>query len=177
MSRRPSVLLSLVTYRWFARWLPAGGGAGRTVRRWTARSLLVSAGSDINIERGALFPPGVVSLGDRSGIGVDCNLKGPVTIGRDVMMGPEVVIITTDHEVSDPRRPMIDQGMASPRPVVIEDDVYIGQRSMIMPGVTIGTGAVIAAGAVVTKNVPSMAVVAGVPARVIKYRDTRLADG
>lgn len=96
-------------------------------------------------------------------------------IGRDVMMGPDVVIFTTDHIFSDTSRPMMDQGMAAAKPVTIGDDVWIGQRALILPGVSIGTGAIVAAGAVVTRDVPPFAVVAGNPARIIKDRRGALA--
>lgn len=127
-------------------------------------------GRDVNIERGAIFPVGVVHLGDRSGLGIASQMKGPVTIGADVMMGPEVVVFTTDHAFDDASRPMREQGMSATRPVTIEDDVWIGQRALILPGVKVGRGSVIAAGAVVTKDVPPNCVVGGNPARVLRSR-------
>lgn len=161
-------------YRFFARWLPAstapGGRLWRAVRRSVARPLFISCGKQVNIERGAFFGAGVVSLGDRSGIGIGCQLKGPVEIGRDVMMGPEVVVFTRSHVFDDTSLPMMDQGSSAPQKVVIGDDVWIGQRAMIMPGVTIGNGAIIGAGAVVTKDVPPMAKAAGNPARIVGQR-------
>lgn len=170
MSRGIGTIAALVLYRWFASHLPAGAGIGRTLRRVVATPLLASAGEGVNVERGARFPAGVVHLGDRSGIGIDCDLKGPVTIGRDVMMGPECVIFTTDHVFADTSRPMIEQGMAETKPVTIGDDVWIGQRALILPGVSIGNGAVVAAGAVVTKDIEPYAVVGGNPAKVIRDR-------
>lgn len=168
-------LLALLSYRLLSRWLPAstapGGNAWRSLRRVTASPLLVHAGEGVNIERGAFFGAGQVSLGDRSGIGIDCHLKGPVTIGRNVMMGPEVVVFTTGHEFADTTRPMIEQGATAARPVTIEDDVWIGQRAMLMPGVTVGAGSIVGAGSVVTKDVPPLSVVAGNPARVIRTRE------
>ncbi len=86
------------------------------------------------------------------------------------MMGPEVVIFTTDHAFSDVGRPMREQGMRAVRAVTIEDDVWIGQRAMILPGVTIGRGSVIAAGAVVVKDVPPFCVVGGNPAKILRTR-------
>ena len=79
-------------------------------------------------------------------------------------------IITVNHNTERIDIPMREQGSLPPQKVTICDDVWIGARVIILPGVTIGKGSIIAAGAVVTKNVPEYAVVGGVPAKVIKYR-------
>lgn len=84
-------------------------------------------------------------------------------------MGPDVVILTHTHNIDRVDIPMGKQGSRVAR-VIIGDDVWIGMRSIIMPGVKIGNGAVIGAGAVVTKDVPDYAIVGGVPAKIIKYR-------
>jgi maltose O-acetyltransferase len=86
------------------------------------------------------------------------------------MMGPRVTILTQNHAFSDPERPMNEQGAAEVAPVTIEDDVWIGMATIILPGVTIGTGAVVGAGSVVTRSIPPYAVSAGNPARVIRDR-------
>ena len=93
--------------------------------------------------------------------------RGTVTIGDHVLLAPNVVI-TTSNPPFDPRLRRESLGYASP--VTIGDDVWIGYRATILSGVTIGQGAMIAAGSVVTKDVPPYAVVGGVPARVIRYR-------
>ena len=85
------------------------------------------------------------------------------------MMGPDVVILTHTHNIDRTDIPMCDQGSRVGK-VTIGNDVWIGMRSIIMPGVKIGNGAVIGAGAVVTKDVPDYAIVGGVPAKIIKYR-------
>lgn len=123
----------------------------------------------MNIERHALFSPDV-SLKDNSDIGIDCELYGPISLGSDVMMGPEVVIYTSGHAHDRIDIPMRLQGASEIKPVSIGNDVWIGRRVMIMPGVTIGNGVIIGAGAVVTKDVPDYAVVGGVPARILRYR-------
>ena len=112
---------------------------------------------------------GGVSIGFGSGLGVNCLVHGPLIIGEKVMMGPDVVILTHTHNIDRTDIPMGDQGSRVAK-VIIGNDVWIGMRSIIMPGVRIGNGAVIGAGAVVTKDVPDYAIVGGVPARVIKYR-------
>lgn len=85
------------------------------------------------------------------------------------MMGPDVVILTHTHNIDCTDISMGDQS-ARVAKVTIGNDVWIGMRSIIMPGVKIGNGAVIGAGAVVTKDVPDYAVVGGIPARVIRFR-------
>lgn len=86
------------------------------------------------------------------------------------MMGPDVIILTSIHRFDDVLIPMCQQSNSEQRKVTIGDDVWIGTRVIIMPGVTIGNGVVIGAGSIVTKDVPNYAVVAGVPAKIIKYR-------
>lgn len=85
------------------------------------------------------------------------------------MMGPEVTILTHTHNIERTDIPMRQQGMRVAE-VVVGNDVWIGMRVVIMPGVKVGNGAVIGAGAIVTKDVPDYAIVGGVPAQVIKFR-------
>ncbi len=109
---------------------------------------------------------GYLSIGAHSRINRGCLLdaRGPLRIGENVSVSAEVAIITTQH------RPEAPDFAVESRPVVIEDHVWIGMRAMILPGVTVGRGSVVAAGAVVTKDVPALSVVAGVPAKQIGMR-------
>lgn len=123
--------------------------------------------SDSIIYRGCRFyMPGNVTMGHRSVIGYDAFLdaRKPITIGQDVNIAGEVAIFTAEHDVNSPT--------FGPKsgPVVINDWAYIGTRVIILPGVTIGEGAVVASGAVVTKNVKPWTMVGGVPAAYIKDR-------
>lgn len=86
------------------------------------------------------------------------------------MMGPDVVILTHTHNIERADIPMRFQGFRVAK-VTIGNDVWIGMRSIIMPGVKIGNGVVIGAGAVVTKDIPDYAVVGGVPAKIIRFRN------
>ncbi len=86
--------------------------------------------------------------------------SGGLTVGSRVMMGPRVMLLTANHDLLT--------RVTQTAPIVIEDDVWIGAGATVLPGVTVGQGSVVAAGAVVTKNVPPFCVVGGVPARVIK---------
>lgn len=144
----------------------SGGGKYRT--KLTSK-IIRSCGENVNVEKGASFTPELV-IGDNSGIGINSEIYGPVFIGNNVLMGPEVIIYTQNHSYSKKSVLIRNQGYDDYKKVVIEDDVWIGRRAMIMPGSHIGKGAVIAAGAVVSGNVPEYAVVGGVPAKVIKYR-------
>lgn len=145
------------------------GKISKKLRCFAAKGFIRSCGKNVNIEHGAVISS-KLSIGDNSGIGIDCVCNGELTIGNDVMMGPECVIISQNHEFSDVTFPMRLQGYKKEEPCIIGDDVWIGRRAMIMPGVKIGNGAIIAAGAVVTKDVPDYAIVGGVPAKVIKFR-------
>ena len=157
-------------YKTFAAWLPTGQRCkpAKRIRYYFAKHIC-TLGKDVNIERNAFFTPELV-VGDHSGVGVNSEVYGPVTIGDNVMMGPEVVIYTSGHDFSRTDIPIMEQGSTEVEPVVIGSDCWIGRRAMIMPGVHIGDGCVIGAGAVVTKDIPPYSVAAGVPARVLKSR-------
>jgi acetyltransferase-like isoleucine patch superfamily enzyme len=107
-----------------------------------------------------------VTIG-RSLINRDCTLdiRGGLTVGDNVTVSPGVIVLTVGHDLNDPRFPAVDE------PVRVEDDVSIGTRAMILPGVTLGRGCVVAAGAVVAGDVPPMTIVAGVPAKPIWVPD------
>lgn len=141
---------------------------GKNLRRFFARGI-IKCGKNVNVEQGARFGC-MVSLGDYSGLGVRARLVGPVDIGNYVMMAPDVVIITNNHEFSDTETPMMFQGLREPSPVVIEDDVWIGERVIILPGVRIGKGSIIGAGAVVAKEIPPYSIAVGNPVKIIKSR-------
>lgn len=162
--------LCFVLYKLTAAWLPISqrSGLAKKLRSFWAHRI-ASCGRDVNIERNAYFTP-ELTIGDNSGIGIDCEIYGPVTVGKNVMMGPEVVIYTSGHNFDRTDIPMMRQGSTEAAPVTVGDDVWIGRRVMIMPGVTVGDGCVIGAGAVVTKDIPPYTVAGGVPARVLKAR-------
>ena len=111
---------------------------------------------------------GDVVIGDHTRIGLHNTIIGPVTIGNHVNLAQGITVTALNHNFSDARK-RIDQQGVSTAAVVISDDVWIGANAVILPGVTIGRHSVIAAGAVVTKDVPPYSVAAGVPARIIKH--------
>ena len=141
----------------------------KQIRAFCGKLILTKCGRHVNIEKGAEFPSSV-EIGDNSGIGIRAQINGKVVIGKNVMMGPDVCIFTRNDAYARTDIPMNAQGFDIEKPVVIEDDVWIGARVIILPGVRIGTGAIIGAGAVVTKDVPAYAVVGGNPAQILKMR-------
>ena len=142
----------------------------RKFRAFCGRLILKKCGRNVNIEKGAVFSSRV-SLGDNSGIGKKAILQGEVIIGDNVLMGPECIIYTRNHCFDRIDIPIREQGYNAEEPVVIGNDVWIGGRVIILPGVHIGNHSIIGAGAVVSKDVPDYAIVAGVPAKVLKYRN------
>lgn len=110
-----------------------------------------------------------VHIGSRCQINSGCRLNR-VVISDNVMIGPEVIVLGKLHRTSRLDIPMIDQGDYSRAPTVIADDVWIGARAIVMPGISIGSGAIVGAGAVVTHDVAPRTVVGGVPAKVIGER-------
>jgi len=112
-----------------------------------------------------------LEMGDNSNLGafayVGCS--GYVKIGSNVMMGPRVTLLAESHNFAATEIPMKSQGVSRSF-ITIEDDCWIGSSSTILPGVTVGTGSIIAAGAVVTKDVPPYSVVGGVPAKILRSR-------
>ena len=157
-------------YKMFASWLPCSQRSkfGKFMR-YTFAKKIATLGKNVNIERNAYFTP-LLKVGNNSGIGINSEIYGPVIIGDNVMMGPEVIIYTSNHKYNDPNVLIMDQGNSETKKVVIEDDCWIGRRAIIMPGVVIGKGSVIGAGAVVTKSVEPYSVSCGVPAKLIKKR-------
>jgi maltose O-acetyltransferase len=144
---------------------------GDALRSLLACFILDDMGKGARIHAGVHFGRGRgLRLGARSylGRGSFIALDAPVTIGAYVLGGPGVMIFTANHGMA-PEQPMIDQPTVK-APVVIEDDVWLGARAIILPGVCVGRGAVIAAGSVVTKSVPTGAIVGGVPARQLRQR-------
>lgn len=117
-----------------------------------------------------------IILGSDVNLGMGPTLmaaKSTIRIGNKVMFGPFVTLIGGNHNAAEVGRFMVDVHEKRPGDdlgVIIEDDVWVGTRAVILRGVTVGRGSIIAAGSVVTKDVPPYSIVAGCPARVIKFR-------
>lgn len=145
------------------------GKTSKRIRYFLASRFVNSCGENVNFEKGSSFGTDL-KIGNNSGIGINAELSSGVEIGNDVMMAPDVLILTSNHLFDDLGIPMIKQGNSELKKVIIEDDVWIGQRATILPGVTVKKGSIIAANAVVTKTFPEYSVIGGNPAKVIKNR-------
>jgi acetyltransferase-like isoleucine patch superfamily enzyme len=110
---------------------------------------------------------GDVVIGDYTRIGIHNTIIGPVTIGSHVNLAQGITVTALNHNFEDVNKRIDLQGITT-KQVIINDDVWIGANAVILPGVTIGRHAVVAAGAVVTTDVPENTVVGGVPAKIIK---------
>jgi acetyltransferase-like isoleucine patch superfamily enzyme len=139
-------------------------------------------GNRVTIGKYAIIRPGNLyggelgeglRVGDHSNIGPFCYIgcSGLISIGKNVMISPRVSIYAENHVFDSTEDTIKSQGVKR-KTVVIEDDCWIAANSIILAGVTIGKGSVVAAGSVVSKDVPPYSVVAGVPARIIKSRLT-----
>lgn len=167
--------IALILYYLVAKHLPASDfpcfKSAKKIRAFLCKSIFSKCGRNVNIERGVFFGSGSeISIGDNSGIGINARISGPLEIGKNVMMGPDVMIYTSNHNYRDINIPMIQQGETDKQKVIIEDDVWIGARAIILKGVHIKRGAIIGAGSVVTKDVLEYEIVAGNPAKLIKKR-------
>ena len=177
----PWKLLCLSLYYGFARFLPdspyPGSLFGQTFRSWLAKQIYAQCGEHVRINYRASFGTGVnIRLGDNSSIAAHAWIGNDTQIGNDVMMAPHVTILSNSHNFDRTDIPMRQQGAPPPRAVTIGDDVWIGTRVIILPGVKVGSHVILGAGAVVTKDVPEWAIVGGNPARVIRFRKLEGTD-
>jgi maltose O-acetyltransferase len=156
-------LLELETYIiFFISMLPIG-----IIRVFILKMAGVNVGADSRVNLGIrIYEPEGISIGKDCVIGENVVLDGrdKLTIGNHVDIASNVMIYNSEHDIND------ENFQAKSAPVIIEDYVFIGPRSIILPGVKVGRGAVIGAGAVVTKDVPSLTIVGGVPAKFIAER-------
>ena len=134
----------------------------------------VIVGAHVYVGHGAIlkgYHAGLLAIGDGTWIGQQCffHSAGGLTIGRNVGIGPGVRIITSQHAEAGRAVPVLHSPVVF-APVVIEDDADIGVGSVLLPGIRVGRGAVVGAGAVVTADIPAYAIAAGVPARVLRFR-------
>lgn len=140
----------------------------KLIRQFAAKLYFDNCGKNVDIGRKVKLSSHI-TLGENSGIGDEAYIQGQVIIGDNVMMAPRVAIIASNHEFRRKDISMNKQG-SNESPVVIGNDVWIGFGAIILAGVHIADGAIIAAGAVVTKDVNPYTVVGGVPAKYITSR-------
>lgn len=110
---------------------------------------------------------GDVIIGDHTRVGLHNTIIGPVTIGSHVNLAQGITVTALNHNFEESCKRIDEQGVTT-KPVIIGNDIWIGANAVLLPGVTIGDHSVVAAGAVVTKDVPPHSLVAGVPAKIIK---------
>lgn len=163
-------LYYLLGYHLPSQFFPLGKLSCR-FRVWLVKIILGSqCGKGIKIQANVLFGKfDDVSIGDNSRINERSRIRN-VIIGKNVLIAPEVYILHSGHGYGDRSIPMLEQGETTYDKTVMEDDVWIGARSIILPGRRIGKGAIVAAGSVVTKDVQPYTIVGGNPARLIKAR-------
>ena len=173
MNTRQRICLFL--YYHFAIHLPAsyqvGGRLSKSFRYALCKRLFKHCGQNVNIEKGARFGTGQnVCVDDNSGIGINADIPDGTHIGKNVMMGPNCYVIGINHKFERLDIPMCNQGYVHTKPLIIEDDCWIGRDVLITGGRTIHKGTIIAARSVLTKDYPDYSIVGGNPARLIKSR-------
>ncbi len=153
---------------------PLIGKLSKKIRSILAKKLFSRCGKKLNVENNVYFGNGKdIEVGDYVGLGSNFKtLNRVLRIGNQLMMGEDVLFLGGKHNHSRIDIPMGMQGVKGKTILEIADDVWIGARVIILPGCKkIGTGVIIGAGAVVTKDIPDYAIVGGNPACVIKYRN------
>lgn len=168
-------LLALLGYYGLAWFLPGapvpGSRASIALRRLLVRAFVDRCEPDASINAKVYLGRGTgIRLGQGSSLGKGSVLNPGVSIGQRTLIGPECMFITLNHLFDDTTRAIADQGSGPVQEISIGDDVWMGARVIVLPGVTVGNGAVVGAGSVVTKSVDPMTVVAGNPARAIRVR-------
>ncbi len=159
--------------KWFLNPIKHKRGKNSLIRSRTRMDVMpfndFALGTDSTIEDFATVNNGVghVRIGDRTRIGISCVVIGPVTIGNDVMLAQNIVLSGLNHPYEDVNVP-ISQQKVTTKEIIVKDESWIGSNAVVTAGVTIGKHSVVAAGSVVTKDVPDYSIAAGNPARIIK---------
>ena len=118
---------------------------------------------------------GNLVIGNNTRVGIGNTIIGPVTISDNVNIGQNVTISGLNHNYEDPSKAISEQGVST-MPIKIENDVWIGANSVVLPGVKIGNHSVIGAGSIITKDIPPYSVAVGNPARIVKRYDMDLKE-
>lgn len=140
----------------------------KILRQISAKLMFKECGVNVDIGRFCKLSF-KIKLGNKSSIGDNSYIQGEVLIGNNVMIGPQVMFIASNHNYSNIEIPMNRQG-ATQKGIIVEDDVWIGARSIILDGVVIRKGTIVAAGSIVTKDTEPYSIIGGNPAKIIKKR-------
>jgi acetyltransferase-like isoleucine patch superfamily enzyme len=145
----------------------------RNILLFKVRYPWVRLGRNVHCQWSATFwsPHRRITLGDNIGIGYRCTFLCDIEIGNKVLIASDVAMVNSDdHRFDVVGKPIWDSGRGDCHEIIVEDDVWIGHGAILLTPLRVGRGSIISAGSVVTKDVPPYAVVAGVPARVIRMR-------
>lgn len=145
------------------------------IRKFLVERFLKKCGKNVRVKSGADISP-LIGIGDDSELGTRCLIQSNVTIGNNVIMGPDVKIYSKNHKYDSLDIPIQEQGEVSYE-TIIGNDVWIGANVIILPNNKIGNHTLLSAGAVITKDVPDYAVVGGNPGKIIKYRNSKINGG
>ncbi len=163
-------IVALCVYYVLLIWLP-NSLIVRKLRYYCCKHIFKYCGKNVNIKRMAVFGSGRnVEIGDNSGIGSHCYVPSDIIIGNNVMMGPNVYILSGNHAFDRVDIPMIEQGYYDTKRTIIGDDVWIGRAVLMTPGRIIKNGTIIAAGTVLCKDFDEYSIVGGNPSRLIRLR-------
>ena len=165
---------SLLFYYLIARNLPSSyfplGRSFNSIRVFLLKRI-IEIGDNTSVQSGFQFGlRDVVKIGNNCQINEDVYIQSAI-IGNYVLVAQRVALLAVTHHFDDVNTPIIMQGSTPVNPPIVEDDVWLGRNVVVMPGIRIGKGAIVGAGAVVTRDVPAYAIVGGVPAKLIRYRD------
>ena len=159
--------------KWFVNPFYHKKGKGACIRRRTRMDIVpwnkFELGNQSTIEDFSAINNGVgaVIIGDRTKIGFSNTIIGPVSIGNDIRLAQNITLSGLNHNYQDTKTPIHKQGVTT-SPIIVEDETWIGANVVVVAGVTIGKHSIVAAGSIVTKDIPPYSVAVGNPAKVIK---------
>jgi len=154
-----------------------GGNLYTAIRSYLCRQFIASAGSEIHIRAKAFLADGrYLYMADRASIGPGCRIYG-ARLGYGVVIGPNCVFFKENRGSDDLSKPVGAHGTTPINLPIVEDGAWVGERAIVLQGRRIGKGAIVGAGAVVSRDVEPFTIVGGNPARVIGHRGAPNPDG
>lgn len=168
----------LSAYYGFAQFLPNSycslfclGKISNWLRILLCKGIFKKCGDLRTINRRVYFSTGEsIEIGDNSGIGANCDIPKDIIIGKNVMLSRQSFILSRNHRFDRIDIPINDQGFYDSKQTIIDDDCWIGLRTIITPGRHISKGTIVGMGSVLTKDFPEYSIVGGTPAKLIRSR-------